>query len=45
MAFGPYLAAAGWLMLFAGPELVGRLPLAVWPALSAPGVPAPANRA
>jgi leader peptidase (prepilin peptidase) / N-methyltransferase len=23
MAFGPYLAAAGWLMLFTGPELVG----------------------
>lgn len=22
MAFGPYLAASGWLMLFAGPELV-----------------------
>jgi len=24
MAFGPYLAAAGWLMLLLGPELVGR---------------------
>jgi leader peptidase (prepilin peptidase)/N-methyltransferase len=24
MAFGPYLAAAGWLMLLFGPELVGR---------------------
>ena len=24
MAFGPYLAAAGWLMLMAGPELVDR---------------------
>ena len=24
MAFGPYLAAAGWLMLMLGPELVGR---------------------
>jgi leader peptidase (prepilin peptidase)/N-methyltransferase len=23
MAFGPYLAASGWLMLYAGPELVG----------------------
>lgn len=23
MAFGPYLAAAGWLMLMAGPEVVG----------------------
>jgi leader peptidase (prepilin peptidase)/N-methyltransferase len=23
MAFGPYLAASGWLMLFIGPELVG----------------------
>ena len=24
MAFGPYLAAAGWLMLMLGPQLVGR---------------------
>lgn len=24
MAFGPYLAAAGWLMLMIGPQLVGR---------------------
>ncbi len=24
MAFGPYLAAAGWLMLLVGPELVAR---------------------
>ena len=24
MAFGPYLAAAGWLMLMLGPEVVGR---------------------
>ncbi len=24
MAFGPYLAAAGWLMLVIGPELVSR---------------------
>jgi leader peptidase (prepilin peptidase) / N-methyltransferase len=24
MAFGPYLAAAGWIMLFVGPEIVGR---------------------
>jgi prepilin signal peptidase PulO-like enzyme (type II secretory pathway) len=24
MAFGPYLAAAGWLMLMWGPELVDR---------------------
>jgi leader peptidase (prepilin peptidase)/N-methyltransferase len=24
MAFGPYLAAAGWLMLVVGPELVSR---------------------
>jgi leader peptidase (prepilin peptidase)/N-methyltransferase len=24
MAFGPYLAAAGWLMLIIGPQLVGR---------------------
>ena len=24
MAFGPYLAAAGWLMLLLGPEVVGR---------------------
>ena len=23
MAFGPYLAAAGWLMLMLGPQLVG----------------------
>jgi leader peptidase (prepilin peptidase) / N-methyltransferase len=23
MAFGPYLAAAGWIMLFVGPEMVG----------------------
>ena len=29
MAFGPYLAAAGWLMLYIGPELVGLLPFAL----------------
>jgi leader peptidase (prepilin peptidase)/N-methyltransferase len=24
MAFGPYLAAAGWVMLMFGPEIVSR---------------------